>query len=173
MIIFASDFTLVLPIWLQSYKKNIRLQTKKTKNNMGREQITQQESINTPILDKDLERKLLACNLVDKIKRFPDHVSITLTGEGVIELVKAFLASMREDVPGTRFIPSGNSIIAVTDAALISQKELVTELKMNINHLIALQRQGKLTPVKVGGRRYYKRSELENITIPYNGQKKL
>lgn len=138
---------------------------------MGREQITQQESINTPILDKDLERKLLACNLVDKIKRFPDHVSITLTGKGIIELVKALMVSMREDLPVTKFIPSGNTIIAVTDASLISQTELVKDLKMNIHHLVALQRQGKLTPVRVGGRVYYKREELENLTIPYDGQK--
>ncbi len=33
MIIFASDFTLVLPICVQSYKKNIREQIKKTKIN--------------------------------------------------------------------------------------------------------------------------------------------
>ena len=138
---------------------------------MRREQITQQESINTPILDKDLERKLLACNLVDKIKRFPDHVSITLTGKGIIELVKALMVSMREDLPVTKFIPSGNTIIAVTDASLISQTELVKDLKMNIHHLVALQRQGKLTPVRVGGRVYYKREELENLTIPYDGQK--
>lgn len=138
---------------------------------MGREQIMQQESINTLILDKDLERKLLACNLVDKIKRFPDHVSITLTGKGIIELVKALMVSMREDLPVTKFIPSGNTIIAVTDASLISQTELVKDLKMNIHHLVALQRQGKLTPVRVGGRVYYKREELENLTIPYDGQK--
>ena len=31
MIIFASDFTLVLPICVQSYKKNIREQIKKQK----------------------------------------------------------------------------------------------------------------------------------------------
>jgi len=138
---------------------------------MAYKQIIQQEIMTSPILDKDLERKLLACNLVDKIKRFPDHVSITLTGEGVIELVKAFLASMREDLPATRFIPSGNNIIAVTDASLISQRELVKDLRMNIHHLVALQRQGKLTPVKLGGRVYYKKEELERLTIPYDGQK--
>lgn len=138
---------------------------------MAYKQIIQQETMTSPILDKDLERKLLACNLVDKIKRFPDHVSITLTGEGVIELVKSFLASMREDLPATRFIPSGNNIIAVTDASLISQRELVKDLRMNIHHLVALQRQGKLTPVKLGGRVYYKKEELERLTIPYDGQK--
>ena len=136
---------------------------------MKRGQTIQQEVVNAPILDKDLEQKLLAGNLVDKIKHYPDHVSITLTGEGVVELVKAFIASMREDLPATRFIPSGNNIIAVTDASLISQRELVKDLRMNIHHLVALQRQGKLTPVKLGGRVYYKKEELEKLTIPYNG----
>lgn len=135
------------------------------------ERITQQESINAPILDKDLEQKLLACNLVDKIKHHPDQISITLTGEGVIELVKAFLASMREDVPATRFIPSGNTIIAVTDASLISQRELVRDFRMNINHLMALQRKGVLSPVKINGRVYYKKEELEKMTTQYDGQK--
>jgi len=138
---------------------------------MKRGRTIQQEVTNTPILDKDLEQKLLAGNLVDKIKHYPDHVSITLTGEGVVELVKAFIASMREDLPATRFIPSGNNIIAVTDASLISQRELVKDLRMNIHHLVALQRQGKLTPVKLGGRVYYKKEELEKITISYDGQK--
>lgn len=138
---------------------------------MKRGRTIQQEVTNTPILDKDLEQKLLAGNLVDKIKHYPDHVSITLTGEGVVELVKAFIASMREDLPATRFIPSGNNIIAVTDVSLISQRELVKDLRMNIHHLVALQRQGKLTPVKLGGRVYYKKEELEKITISYDGQK--
>lgn len=136
---------------------------------MKRGRTIQQEVVNASILDKDLEQKLLAGNLVDKIKHYPDHVSITLTGEGVVELVKAFIASMREDLPATRFIPSGNNIIAVTDASLISQRELVKDLRMNIHHLVALQRQGKLTPVKLGGRVYYKKEELEKLTIPYNG----
>lgn len=138
---------------------------------MRRGRTIQQEVVNAPILDKDLEQKLLAGNLVDKIKHYPDHVNITLTGEGVVELVKALIASMREDLPATRFIPSGNNIIAVTDASLISQRELVKDLRMNIHHLVALQRQGKLTPVKLGGRVYYKKEELEKITISYDGQK--
>ena len=116
---------------------------------MGHERTTQQESNNAPILDKDMEQRLLASNLVDKIKRHPRHFNITLTGEGVVELVKAIISSMREDLPVTRFIPSGNNIIAVTDVSLISQKELVKDLRMNIHHLISLQRQGKLTTVKI------------------------
>lgn len=139
---------------------------------MGHKQNSLQESISSPILDKDLEKKLLASNLVNKIKHYPDYFNITLTGEGIIELVKSLMVSMREDIPVTKFIPSGNTIIAVTDASLISQTELVKDLKMNINHIIALQKKGRLTPVKVGGRVYYKREELENLTIPYNGQKK-
>ena len=138
---------------------------------MGREQTTLQESITTPILDKDLEQKLLASKLVNKIKHYPDYFNITLTGSGIIEFVKALMVFMKEDLPVTKFIPSGNTIIAVTDASLISQTELVKDLKMNIHHLMALQKQGKLTPVKVGGRVYYKREELENLTIPYNEQK--
>ena len=109
--------------------------------------------------------------LVSKIKHYPDYFNITLTGNGIIEFVKALMVSMREDLPVTKFIPSGNTIIAITDASLISQTELVKDLKMNIHHLMALQKQGKLTPVKIGGRVYYKREELENLTIPYDEQK--
>ena len=59
---------------------------------MGHKQNSLQESISSPILDKDLEKKLLASNLVNKIKHYPDYFNITLTGEGIThDLPQLFL----------------------------------------------------------------------------------
>lgn len=137
---------------------------------MERERTIKQDPTNVPILDKDLEQRLLASNLVNKIKHHPNRFNITLTGEGVIELVKAFLASMKENVPATKFVPSGHTIAAVTDASLISQKELVTDFKINMNQLLTLQRHGKLTPVRVHRHVYYKKEELKNLNLPFDGK---
>ncbi len=40
-------------------------------------------------LDMDFERQLLASKLVSEVHRSPNHVSVTLTGDGVLAFVKA------------------------------------------------------------------------------------
>lgn len=124
------------------------------------------KQVNAPILDTDLEQELLACRLVTEIRKNPDQVYITLSGEGVIKFVEAMQSSMRNDNAVTKFIPSGNTIIAVTDDSIISKKELVNDLGMNMNHILTLQKQGRLTPIKFGGRVYYKRDEIEKLNQP-------
>lgn len=124
------------------------------------------KQVNAPILDTDLEQELLACRLVTEIRKNPDQVYITLSGEGVIKFVEAMQSSMRNDNAVTKFIPSGNTIIAVTDDSIISKKELVNDLGMNMNHILTLQKQGRLTPIKFGGHVYYKRDEIEKLNQP-------
>lgn len=125
------------------------------------------KQVNAPILDADLEQELLACRLVTEIRKNPDQVYITLSGEGVIKFVEAMQSSMRNNNAVTKFIPSGNTIIAVTDDSIISKKELVNDLGMNMNHILTLQKQGRLTPIKFGGRVYYKRDEIEKLNQPF------
>lgn len=124
------------------------------------------KQVNAPIFDTDLEQELLACRLVTEIRKNPDQVYITLSGEGVIKFVEAMQSSMRNGNAVTKFIPSGNTIIAVTDDSIISKKELVNDLGMNMNHILTLQKQGRLTPIKFGGRVYYKRDEIEKLNQP-------
>ena len=134
---------------------------------MGRRRKEKQAS--TPILDIDLEQQLLARRLVTEIRKNQDQVYITLSGEGVIKFAEAIQTSMRDGNAVTKFIPSGNTIIAVTDDSMISKKELVNDLGMNMNHILTLQKQGRLTPIKFGRHVYYKRDEIEKLNQPLYG----
>ena len=125
-----------------------------------------EKQVSAPILNNELEQQLLACRLVTEIKNYPNQVYITLSGEGAIKFAEAIQSSIRDNIAVTKFIPSGNTIVAVTDDSMISKKELVNDLGMNMNHIITLQKQGRLTPIKLGGRVYYKRDEIEKLNQP-------
>lgn len=77
---------------------------------------------------------------------------------------------MKESTPVTKFVPSGNSIVAITDNAFISRKELVKDLGMKMKQVIALEKEGRLTPTKFGGRLYYKKEELERLNLSFVGR---
>ena len=84
-----------------------------------------EKQVNAPILDNELEQQLLACRLVTEIKNYPNQVYITLSGEGAIKFAEAIQSSIRDNIAVTKFIPSGNTIVAVTDDSMISKKELL------------------------------------------------
>ena len=121
-------------------------------------------------LDKEIEKGLLSYNLASEIKKSDGHISITLTDSGVITFVKAMMNMMKESIPVTKFVPSGNSIVAITDNAFISRKELVKDLGMKMKQVIALEKEGRLTPTKFGGRLYYKKEELERLNLSFVGR---
>lgn len=116
-------------------------------------------------LDKEIEKGLLTYRLASEIKKSEGHISVTLTDSGVITFAKAMMDVIKETSSATKFVPLGNSIVAITDNAFISRKELVKNLGMDMKYVIALEKEGKLTPTKFGGRLYYKKEELERLNL--------
>ena len=130
---------------------------------MGNERAIQQ-NVTPSVLDRDLEERLLASRLVTEIRNNPEQIFITLSGEGVMEFAQAIVSSMKECQDTAKPISTENIIIQVTDKSLISTKELINDLGMSANLLVSLKKKGLLTPVKCGGRVYYKREEIENLS---------
>ena len=130
---------------------------------MGNEHAIQQ-NVTPSVLDRDLEERLLASRLVTEIRNNPEQVFITLSGEGVMEFAQAIVSSTKECQDTAKPISTENIIIQVTDKSLISTKELINDLGMSANLLVSLKKKGLLTPVKCGGRVYYKREEIENLS---------
>ena len=130
---------------------------------MGNEHAIQQ-NVTPSVLNRNLEERLLASRLVTEIRNNPEQVFITLSGEGVMEFAQAIVSSTKECQDTAKPISSDNFIIQVTDKSLISTKELINDLGMSANLLVSLKKKGLLTPVKCGGRVYYKREEIENLS---------
>ena len=130
---------------------------------MGNERAIQQ-NVTPSVLDRDLEERLLASRLVTEIRNNPKQVFITLSGEGVMEFAQAIVSSTKECQDTAKPISTENIIIQVTDKSLISTKELINDLGMSANLLVALKKKGLLTPVKCGGRVFFKREEIENLS---------
>ena len=130
---------------------------------MGNEHAIQQ-NVTPSVLDRNLEERLLASRLVTEIRNNPEQIFITLSGEGVMEFAQAIVSSTKECQDTAKPISTENIIIQVTDKSLISTKELINDLGMSANLLVSLKKKGLLTPVKCGGRVYYKREEIENLS---------
>ena len=130
---------------------------------MGNERAIQQ-NVTPSVLDRDLEERLLASRLVTEIRNNPEQIFITLSGEGVMEFAQAIVSSTKECQDTAKPISTENIIIQVTDKSLISTKELINDLGMSATLLVSLKKKGLLTPVKCGGRVYYKREEIENLS---------
>lgn len=130
---------------------------------MGNEHAIQQ-NVTPSVLNRNLEERLLASRLVTEIRNNPEQVFITLSGEGVMEFAQAIVSSTKECQDTAKPISPDNFIIQVTDKSLISTKELINDLGMSANLLVALKKKGLLTPVKCGGRVFYKREEIEKLS---------
>lgn len=137
---------------------------------MAQKQTDKTSNTTTQGLDKEIEMGLLTYNLASEIKKSDGHISITLTDSGVITFIKSMMDIMKESAPVTKFVPSGNSIVAITDNAFISRKELVKDLGMKMKQVFALEKEGRLTPTKFGGRLYYKKEELERLNLSLIGR---
>ena len=123
-----------------------------------------QQNVVLSVLDRELEERLLASRLVTEIRNNPEQIFITLSGEGVMEFAQAIVSSTKECQDTAKPISTEKIIIQVTDKSLISTKELINDLGMSANLLVSLKKKGLLTPVKCGGRVYYKREEIENLS---------
>lgn len=123
-----------------------------------------QQNVTPSVLARDLEERLLASRLVTEIRKNPGKVFITLSAEGVMEFAQTVVSSARDCQDTANPVSSDNIIIQVTDRSLISAKELVNDLGLSANLLAALKKKGLLTPVKCGGRVYFKRDEIKKLS---------
>ena len=108
---------------------------------MAQKQTDKTSNTTTQGLDKEIEMGLLTYNLASEIKKSDGHISITLTDSGVITFIKAMMDIMKESAPVTKFVPSGNRIVAITDNSFISRKELVKDLGMKMKQVFALEKE--------------------------------
>ena len=112
-------------------------------------------------LDMDFERKLLASQLVSEVRRTPDHLSLTLTGDGVLAFVEALQTFAIENSSST---PENGHLFPKMNDDLIAKKDVMEGLGVTHTTLWKWEKNGYLIPVKVGKRVYYKREDLEKLT---------
>jgi hypothetical protein len=116
-------------------------------------------------LDLDFERKLLASKLVSEVHRSPNHVSVTLTGNGVLAFIKALQTFAIEE--GANLQPNQNfdeGLFPDQNKDLISKKNIITGLGVSHTTLWKWEQSGYLIPVRVGKKVYYRRSDIEKLT---------
>lgn len=129
---------------------------------MVNEQSNQNVSSGMPILDTDFEARLLASKLVSEVRRRPDHVSITMTGTGVLEFARAMKQLSLEEIERAQNAEHA-SLFPGVDASLIPKKQIMTGFKVSHTTLWKWQKSGYLVPVKIGKQVYYKRDDIERL----------
>ncbi len=115
-------------------------------------------------LDMDFERQLLASKLVSEVHRSPNHVSVTLTGDGVLAFVKAMQNFAIEEGATLKLEHySRRGLFPDQNEDMIAKKDVVEGLGVSHTTLWKWEKSGYLVPVKVGKRVYYKRDDLEKL----------
>lgn len=114
--------------------------------------------------DLDFERELLASKLVSEVHRSPNHLSVTLTGDGVLAFVRAMQTFAIEEGATLKFDHySRRGLFPEQNEDLIAKKDVVEGLGVSHTTLWKWEKSGYLVPVKVGKRVYYKRDDLEKL----------
>lgn len=116
-------------------------------------------------MDLDFEKELLANRLVSEVRRTPDHISLTLTGDGVLAFVKAMnnIAS-DEEVSFKDNSISKKKLFPEKNEEMVPKKDVVEGFRVTHTTLWKWEKKGYLTPVRVGKKVYYKRADLERLT---------
>lgn len=116
-------------------------------------------------LDMDYERQLLASKLVSEVHRSPNHVSVTLTGDGVLAFVRAMQTFAIEEGATLKLDHySKRGLFPEQNEDMIAKKDVIEGLGVSHTTLWKWEKNGYLVPVKVGKRVYYKREDLEKLT---------
>ena len=131
---------------------------------MMNEHLNQNEVSRGSILNTDFETRLLASKLVSEVRKSPDRISITLTGEGVLEFAKAMRQSSLEDVLGEKHVGVGLQSLPMEYGSLISKKDVMNVLDVSHTTLWKWEKSGYLKPVKIGKRIFYRREDLVRLT---------
>ncbi len=109
------------------------------------------------IMDMDFEKKLLMSQLISDIRKKPDHISITMTGTGLMELTKAIQQVIYEEINEEKANQQDS------DIELITKQDVIDKLHVSSTTLWIWEKRKYLVPVKIGRRIFYKRRDVNNL----------
>ena len=110
-----------------------------------------------PILATNFENKLLLSQLITEIRKNPDHISLTMTGTGLMELIKAIQQVIYEEITEEKANQQDS------DIELITKQDVIDKLHVSSTTLWIWEKRKYLVPVKIGRRIFYKRRDVNNL----------
>lgn len=106
--------------------------------------------------ETDIENLLLAHRLISEIRKNPSHISLTVTGNGLMELIRAIRTVLLKEVEQEKANSSYQD-------ELITKKEVMDNLHISPTTLWLWEKKKYLVPVKIGRRVFYKRRDIEKL----------
>lgn len=110
-----------------------------------------------PILEINIENELLMSQLISEIRKNPDHISLTITGTGLVELIKAVQQLIYEEINEEKANQQDS------DIELITKQDVIDKLHVSSTTLWIWEKRKYLVPVKIGRRIFYKRRDVNNL----------
>ena len=110
-----------------------------------------------PIFETNFENMLLASQLVSEIHKKPDQISLTMTGTGLIELVKTIRLMLLEEIES---LPPKESN---SEVGVMTKQEVIEKLNVSSTTLWLWEKKKYLVSVKIGRRIFYRRCDIENL----------
>lgn len=110
-----------------------------------------------PILETNFENELLMSQLISEIRKNPDHISLTITGTGLMELIKAVQQVIYEEINEEKANQQDS------DIELITKQDVIDKLHVSSTTLWIWEKRKYLVPVKIGRRIFYKRRDVNNL----------
>lgn len=110
-----------------------------------------------PILETNIENELLMSQLISEIRKNPDHISLTMTGTGLMELIKAVQQVIYEEINEEKANQQDS------DIELITKQDVIDKLHVSSTTLWIWEKRKYLVPVKIGRRIFYKRRDVNNL----------
>lgn len=106
--------------------------------------------------ETDFENLLLAHRLISEIRKNPSQISLTVTGNGLMELIRAIRTVLLKEVEQEKANSSYQD-------ELITKKEVMDNLHISQTTLWLWEKKKYLVPVKIGRRVFYKRRDIEKL----------
>lgn len=110
-----------------------------------------------PILETNFENELLMSQLISEIRKNPDHISLTMAGTGLVELIKAVQQVIYEEINEEKANQQDS------DIELITKQDVIDKLHVSSTTLWIWEKRKYLVPVKIGRRIFYKRRDVNNL----------
>lgn len=110
-----------------------------------------------PILETNFENEFLMSQLISEIRKNPDHISLTMTGTGLMELIKAVQQVIYEEINEEKANQQDS------DIELITKQDVIDKLHVSSTTLWIWEKRKYLVPVKIGRRIFYKRRDVNNL----------
>ena len=110
-----------------------------------------------PILETNIENELLMSQLISEIRKNPDHISLTMAGTGLVELIKAVQQVIYEEINEEKANQQDS------DIELITKQDVIDKLHVSSTTLWIWEKRKYLVPVKIGRRIFYKRRDVNNL----------